>query len=566
MSFAAPLFLAGLALLLPVVVAFLVKRRRRVVRVPSVLRWQAVALARHRSRRLRHLSRWAALVACVLAVGLLALAAARPLGAGTGQTTVVVVDTSASMGGLEADAPLAEAREAVAELLRLRGPHDRVALVAAGDAPARLAGPTSDGALLRAGLGQLAPSREGDVAGALRLAAQLAAAEEDARILLLHDGGADLTRLDGALPVPLEERVWGEGRENLGLSVLAARPAPDARSDGDREVLVAVSAAGERLRRARVTLLGDGVPLATETVQVPPGEEGELRLRVRLPVARIEARVAPADGLGDALPGDDRAALALGRVGAPPVRLLVGAGAGGGAGEGGGESAARFFAERALRAAGVTDLATLEEGEAPPEDAVVVSLGAPARLPARPLLVLGGGGGARGRWPEGVRPLPPLEGAATALRRVDDRHPLMRGVSLDGVTIVRAEALDPGEGEALVELDGAGEGGAVVSAGGVGRGRWAHLGLAPDGSDVVLRVAYPVLVANALAWLGGGGAMTVAETAPRGEIALASAPPTGASPASLPSLPVPPLPVLFAALAALLLALEGAAYAKGWVR
>ena len=43
---------------------------------------------------------------------------------------------------------------------------------------------------------------------------------------------------------------------------------------------MAVSAAGERLGRARVTLLGDGVPLATETVQVPPGEEGELRLHL----------------------------------------------------------------------------------------------------------------------------------------------------------------------------------------------------------------------------------------------------------------------------------------------
>jgi hypothetical protein len=43
MNFASPAFLAALGLLLPVVAAFLVKQRRRIVRVSSTLLWRSAA-------------------------------------------------------------------------------------------------------------------------------------------------------------------------------------------------------------------------------------------------------------------------------------------------------------------------------------------------------------------------------------------------------------------------------------------------------------------------------------------------------------------------------------------
>ncbi|MBX3249619.1 MAG: hypothetical protein KF901_20750, partial [Myxococcales bacterium] len=460
---------------------------------------------------------------------------------------------------------------------------------------------------------------------------------------------------------PLVAERLGGARENVGVTLFAARPS----DDGGREVWVGVAAAGDHARRARVTLQGgersaaawsSGAErfsrvLAQREVEIPAGEEVELRFPLRAGVAALRVSVAPVDGRGDDLPTDDVFTMTLPeRGGRPPVRWLASerlvatsTDTSGGSGADTGASAAsaetlRFFAEEALRAAGVEELGPLvpprrvaPEGaeqagadaqlapaavaqaavgapaEEPPaldlpEGAIVVSLGAPTRRVSAPLLILGGGpppkppaaqppiGHGYGHpyhryygafvapastvtthWPLGVRALGVLEGESTSLRRVDPRHPITRDVWFDGVTIVRAHAIDPGAGVPLVELDGRapsdpaaatdGIGGTVVAAGGEGIGRWVYVGLDPSGSDVVLRVAYPMLVAAALDWLAGEAEVHAATTPRVEEVALrAEADELETFGAS--SLPRPPLPWLLAALAALLLALEGFAYAR----
>ncbi|MBX3252283.1 MAG: VWA domain-containing protein, partial [Myxococcales bacterium] len=149
MSFEAPLFLALLGLALPVVVAFLVKRRHPTLVVPSTLRWRMLSVARHRSRRLRNLRRWLALAACLGALAALALASARPLGEGAGETLYVVVDVSPSMGDAQRG-PLSDAIARVRGIASSMGARDRVALIAAGPTPERLLAPTRDAAQVRA--------------------------------------------------------------------------------------------------------------------------------------------------------------------------------------------------------------------------------------------------------------------------------------------------------------------------------------------------------------------------------------------------------------------------------
>lgn len=570
MTFVAPLFLLVLALTIPVVIAFLARRRRQVVVVPSTLRWQKLAIAKHRSRRFRNLTRLLALLACLAAVIALGMAAARPRLLGDGSLTVVVVDVSPSMGTAE-HGPLSEAIARVRDLAAAMGPQDRLALFAAGTEPRRLLAPTNDPSRVRDAAARLAPEREAALDATLQLARALADDETNARVVLLHDGGAR-SSIEGVL----EER-FDAPRENVGLTLFAARPARDAATDDEREVLVSVAAAGRSERRVRVRLFaGADVELGAHELLVPPGEEVDARFRLRLPTRRLRAHVEALDARGDDLPSDDHATLTLSRASAPPVRWIAAQAEGDDP-----HATRRHFAERALRSAGVTDLASLD-GD-PPADAIVVSLGAPPRRVAAPLLILGGvepptpppaprtygappAPLASAHWPMGVRSLGTLEGAATALRRVDDDHPLMRGVELDGVTILRAIAIDPGEGIPLVELDGradddARSGGVVVAAGGEGPGRWVYLGLDPHGSDVVLRVAYPLLVASSLAWLGGAAHTEVAPTPTRAEVALETVEPTSA-PFEPPRFPLPPLPWLLAALAALLLTAEGVAYAR----
>lgn len=533
MTFAAPMLLLGLGLALPLIAAYLVRRRRRLVRVPSVLPWQRVAISRARNRRFRFLTRLLSLLAMLAAVIALVMASARPTLAGGEPPLAIVVDLSASMGTRD-HGPLAEAIDEIERELQSTRP---ILLIGAGAEPERLAGPTRDSALLAAGLARLQTEHGGaDLAGAVALARSL---REGATVAVYHDGETDLALLPGRVI----ERRFGEHRSNVGITAFAARPADDARSDDDREVLVGVAASRGDARSVRVEIGTEDVVLAAEEVNVEPGGEVDVRFRVQLSADALWARIDAPEG--DALANDNEATLSLSERELRPHFHAE-------------DETDAFFARRALEAAGSTLTDDLDGA------GVVVRVGPPSRPVDRPLLILGGEASEEARWPDGVSPLTTLAGDAAALRSVEGEHPVTRGVSLDGVTILRANAIDPGEGIALVELDGEGAGGTVVAAGGSGQSRWVYLGLSPNGSDVVLRVAYPLLVANALAWLGGASEVAIAETSPRSEVALDVAETASTLATTTPPV-LPPLPVMLAILGALLLALEGYAYQRRWV-
>jgi hypothetical protein len=544
-------------LLAPVVAAFLVKRRHEVVRVPSTFLFRLAGIARARSRRIRNLVRVLALVACVLGVTCLVLAAARPEGAGADRTLAVVVDVSASMGDGRSGTPLGQARAYVRRLLLARGARERIAIIAAGATPRRLAGPTTSSLELSEASRALRPTREAaDIGAALRLAAALVASQPGAEILLLHDGGAGLSEppydLGGAL---FRERIVAaraRASENLGITVFATRPSDAATTRDEREALVAVATSSKRPRRAEVVLEAFGAALARREVEVPAQGEAEVRISVRSPARQLVARVQPLDGERDALPADDTASLAHGPVVQERV-LLAGAA----------DDATAFFVEQALRAAGVRQVVYVGVDQAARsaagDDIVVLLDSAPDRPIDAPALYVAT---RSGRLPFAL----PRELSAarneTSVRSIEDGHPLVGGVTLDGMTVERAWAVEADAGARThVALDG----GAVVLSGGAGRTGWVYLGIDPMGSDLVLRVAFPVLVGNALAILGGAAEVARAETIPRSEVGLGSSNPSGAAEAA--SIPLG-LPfshgTALALLAVLLLAVELVLWRRGW--
>ncbi|NIS32569.1 MAG: hypothetical protein GWN73_40230, partial [Actinobacteria bacterium] len=112
--------------------------------------------------------------------------------------------------------------------------------------------------------------------------------------------------------------------------------------------------------------------------------------------------------------------------------------------------------------AGVTEITEATPDEAPAavagHDLAVILGTAPDRHLDTPTLFVGTATGALPM--EAPRP---LEGTDTALRSMDERASVLRGVALDGISISRALAIDPpGEARGLVELDG----GTVVATGG----------------------------------------------------------------------------------------------------
>ncbi len=556
MSFTAPFLLAALALLVPVLLAFLVRRRRDVLRVPSTLLWRLAGVPAAQNRRFQNLRRLVSLLACLLGVAALVLAAARPVARDRGETVAFVVDVSASMDAGGRGSPLARARRFIAAHLAAGGAGDRYVVVAAGATPVRLAGPAAPGPELDAAVEALHAERGGaDVEAALELAAALVADDHGARVVLLGDGGETGGGALAVRGVPVTRRFFPPAaRDNLGIAAFATRPTADARDD-EREALVTIATSSALPRGARVVVSVEGKEIARRHVDVPASGEAEVKLRVLAVASRLAAKVEPDDGIADALTSDDEAVLA-GAARPPPRVILVTKG------DDDADTAA-FFAEKALTAAGVKEIVRARstlEGVTPQPGDVLVALGeGPRQAVSVPALYLGTSNGA---LPFGGQL--PLEHEGTRLRSLDARDPLLRGVALDGVTVehATAAALPPGA-RALVDLDG----GTVMLAGGAGERAFVYLGIDPARSDLVLRVAFPVLVANALHALAGAADVVVADTVARSDIALAEAAPELLAPDEEPEARFhPPLrpALLLALVGAALLALEALGWRKGW--
>ncbi|MBX3272649.1 MAG: VWA domain-containing protein [Sandaracinaceae bacterium] len=544
-----PWLVVGLALLVPILIAFLYRTQDRVASVPSTLLFRQIALVRARTRRLRDLLSRLAFFACLAGVAALVLAAAEPRGIDDPRTIVIVADVSASMGG----ATERELRDQVQRLLRTTNGRDMVALVAAGARPRVLSGPSGDATALADAARALTAERgEADLGAALRLADALLDGAYRPRIWLVSDGGRPIHDETLALAAPLRVLRVGADRDNVGVAVLAARAPLDAASDEEREVLATVVASGGRARHVSLVLEADGVELARRSLEVPGGASVEATFRLRVAARELAARVTPTDGGADALPSDDVARLALGAARAQRAVLVAPE-----------AHPAAFFAERALRAAGIAAITRYAPADAPralDEGAIAVVVGAaPAHRIGGPTLFLDARTGA---IPVAIGA--PLGAGATALRSIDRAHTLARGVELDGATIARATPVELGpRDEAIVELDG----GTVLAAGGAGGDRWVFLGVDPTGSDLVLRVAFPVLVANAVAALSGAADERVAETLPRDESALAASAALASAPPLREPFPWPVgLPFALAGLAAVVLSLEGLAYLRGYAR
>jgi hypothetical protein len=548
MSLAAPVFLAALLLLVPVLIAFLVRRQRRIIRVPSTIVWRLGAKSVAKSRRIRDLRRLLALIACLGGVAALVIAAARPSGS-RGDAIVYVVDVSASMSG----GALSEARTWLSREVAAQGPNANIAIVLAGSEPRVALPPSPPGPRTDEAIGAI--SAEKDVAAmdeAVALAEGLASTT-GARIVVLTNRPIEV-EVSSRAKKP-EQRLFGRAArsahvpDNVGITSLFTRTPPDARDDEEREASVTVATSSAVARRVHLVVTLAGRVVADRRIDVP--DRGETSEHVLLRGAgRLVARITPDDGKTDALAIDDEASLE--EIARRPPRVAFV--------HDDDEGASAYFIEKALRAAGIVDLVDVSSTGPPPSKAEIAVVlrdgtGRPAHVPA--FLV-------------GVEPkelgieVRTVGKEATHLRSMALEDPILRGVFLDDLTTLRAKVVKvPREARTLVDLDA----GPVLVAGGSGTGSWVWLGIDPEESDLVLRVAFPVLVGNVLAHLAGASQVVSAKTVPRAEVLLESpqidAPlPTAGEPRW--RLPVGP-PTMLAAFGALLLALEAwLTFRKRW--
>jgi len=470
--FLEPLGLLALLAVPAVVALHLFRRRFRPRVVSAVFLWKDPELAPSPGRKIERLRSSASLLLEVAAAALLALAFAGPKLPGAGEAThfVAVLDESASMSARRAPgAPSAadRARDLVRERVAALPRGSRVTLVASGRRPRCLAGPAAFAAEALERLDASPPpsAASHDLAPAVALALEVA---EGKAVLLVTD------RFEPeAFPPEVEVVSLGEPLPNVAIArAVRARERDRLTGEGKyRERLrLSISNAGRDRATRRVLLreADSAAVLLERDVEIPPG--GAAALTVDLPegTPALEVALQPEDALAI----DDRAFLVP-----EPARPLA---------------VASSLGEETERLLGLTSKQRLDRLSALVPDASatgdtaaadLVLAPAPVEAPRRAWVLAIG---PRSSDAERVEWTPPF--------LAEKRHPLLDGVTLDGVAWTASAGGPP--------LDGI----PLLSAGNVplliesppGERRAYRMDIDPARSTIARSPDWPILLANLL--------------------------------------------------------------------
>lgn len=533
MTFLAPIpaIIVG-SIALPVLIAFfLLKLRRRPVRVGSTMLWDQAIRDLQANVPLRWLRPTWLLLLSILILAMLLLALARPaidLGASRADLIILIIDRSASMSATDAgdgrsrlDVAKARSEDLVASLRR-SGSSAMVGVIASAGEARALLSPSRDMASVVRTIRAIEPTDQpGDLAAALALAQaqieSIRAGSEDADApealaVIFSDAGESFSqplaiagasaRFEPVGPANSADSADAAVSENVGISAISAT------RDFDDPSIVRVFVRAQSTRPdlgVTIELLRDDTLVAREAIvfgeAAAPGvherpvvfefvdREGGLLL------ARIDRP--------DALASDDSAAVVLDPIRAPVVVLVR---------EGAARNPAQWILDAVLGELRPRELhmvttpteLTIEDRSALARADLIVLDG--ARLPPGatadvPILALGvtpdGTGGVAGE----SSPDPSSPEFATPVLSWAREHPVMRDVTLDTVFVARA--LDPGmlegvgfsRGEALA----LGRFGPLI----VHRADPATILVAFDLADSnwTLHFGFPIFIANAVGFL-----------------------------------------------------------------
>ncbi len=480
MQFANPLAFWMLAAAAPLVAMYVLKVRRKRIRVASLMLWSAVVENQRRARPWDKFRRHDLLWLQLLALLLLTLALAGPSIPGSkrlGQSVVWIVDGSASMGATKpSPSRFAVAQDVVVEGIESLGPTDEGMVVLAGPDPRVVVSFTRDKERLRSAVrGMETTDAEASVGGAVDLAVALTRNRPERTVVVVTDG-SDRT-MDAALGRHPGIRVEHVGRPapNVAITALDLRRSPTV--DLESELFVTLRRFGGETSKVGVEVTLDGELLTTEVVEVPADR----------PVARVYRGLGKTGGLirvhvetGDALSADDDAVAWLD----PPTRRTVAC------------VGCTVLTARALAADPRFDVLATDayaapaEGSDGPDVYVFEDAAVPAELDA-PFLALGPTAIGADAAPEEVT-WPQI----TQWRK---SHPTLRFVQPGGVHVTRARPPVDRKWDPLLESDQ----GALLSTGMHSGVRGVVLHFRPMDSDLPLLVAYPLFLLNSVGWLTG---------------------------------------------------------------
>ena len=336
MTFLAPYNLAWLSLLVPLVVLYILKRRRQERTVGSTLLWEQALRDLRAERPWKKLTPQVSLLLQALIIIAGSIALARPAGAGRapqGSRLAVVIDVSASMAARDGERTrIARAAAIGADLARGLPPGGEMMIVEASAEPVVRAPFERNATALERALESLTiRGARSDLEAAVSLAAErLHGSAEGSRIVVLTDAAIDGTVAIDGHPMPVE--VQRIGSSALSNSAIVDADARARVGELDRADLFArVAHHGDRAADLYVTatLTGREGAIASRRIRVEPGSMESVVMAVDLPpdasgrAPVVELRISPAEGsAADALPEDDLAVVPSPGQGKLPVFLV----------------------------------------------------------------------------------------------------------------------------------------------------------------------------------------------------------------------------------------------------
>ena len=482
-----PLALLLSLLAIPIVLLYMLRLRRREVMVSSTLLWQKLLRDREANAPWQRLRRNLLLFLQLLILLALVLALARPFlptPSVVSGSVVVILDASASMQATDiAPSRFEAARQEVAGWINDLGGDDRMTLILAGRTPTVLASASADRTQLRQALGAAQPDNgPADWPAAVALAGGAAQGFRDARVVIISDGG-----LPQELPPLPADAVYvpvGESGDNLAISALASRAI-----GGGAELFASVTNHGAQEQEALLSIELDGTLFDSRRLQVPAGATRSLTWQLPPEASTIAARLS--EQTADNLPLDDQA-WAVHEGGVDNRVLLVTPG--------------NLYLEQILNLLpGYTVIRAaadqpLPETEEPFDLYVFDSTPLPEDLPAADLLVLNPPLSEEEDSAGNLFTVSGVFSDTTAIRLADS--PLLQFVEWQGVNVRSAKRVAAPWAQTVIEA----EGGPLLLAGEQGGRRIAMLTFALSESDLPLRIAFPVLMANITDWLSPGRA------------------------------------------------------------
>lgn len=471
MSLASAGALIWLAPLGAVLVAlYLLKMRRRDLRVPATFLWPEIMYEVRANSLFQKLRFNWLLVLQLLTLLLVVFGLARPQirQEGTvGAATVLVVDTSASMSATDvAPNRLAEAVRIAQDIVAAVGPGDRLSVIEAGPAPRVVFPLSNDVGKMRSAMATIAATDvETDVGEAMRLAASIAAQQDGSRIVLLSDGVFEEIDNFASGKASVEFVKIGTSGENLAISALGTTEAGTGILG-----LAVVKNFGAKAADATLNLVADGKPIDSVAIRAEPGKTVSHRFSPPAGAGVIEARLVASD----VLQSDNYAATTL-RGGSLRVLLVT---------------AGDYFLERALS---LDPRVTLDKSTTVPANSmydVVVFDGLMEQpVQARGVLTFGAAGS--------TSPVTTSGNVKEPVIRAQEDHALLRGVSLDKTYIESAQRATAKSGGQVIAQSSAGD--LIVASSGATRR--VYVGFKPQNSDFPLQIGFPIFLSNALDFL-----------------------------------------------------------------